>query len=975
MNSDADIGSSRPLKERAEDVLRRLQKSSAIPGGHDIASLIHELSVHQIELEMQGEELRRSAEAMERARKLYFQHFESAPIPIFRFAPDGGVLETNLAGAEMVGLRRGQASSPPRLCFEHHLADGQPREFRNLIARAASGSGPVSTSLSIRQNHGSLRHFLVTALAVAESSEPSVLAYFHDETARREISEEYERLSLLAKHTADAVVFTDANAHIVWVNEAFPLLTGYSAEEVIGMKPSMMQGPGTDPATVGRLHEAVAHGRHIREDVLNYTKDGRPYWVALEIIPIHDARGRLSGFMSMDRDITERVKRERELLSLRTAVDQSDNSILITDTKGRIEFVNPAFTRNTGYQPAEVLGRNPNILKSGIQPDPHYRELWATITSGNIWRGNFCNKRKDGSLYWESATISPVLDANGRIARFIAITENIDEKIRMMHALQSSTKLLDETGQVAGIGGWELDLETRIPRWTSQTRRLHEVPDDYQPDLNTALDFYPPEARDKVKKSIDDAIREGKPWDFEVPFTTGRGRPILVRVMGSPELENGKVTRLIGAFQDVTARREAEEEIRETHRKLVIESERAEAASRAKSDFLANMSHEIRTPLNAVLGMSELLEEDLNGPHAMEYLETIRTSGAALLAIVNDILDFSKIEAGAMELENHPFALRDCVRHSMKTVSAQAAAKGIGFICALAEDLPKEIVGDPLRLRQVLVNLLSNAVKFTDTGEVRLEIRRQASQLAISVSDTGIGIPQERMGRLFQSFSQVDSSTSRRYGGTGLGLAISQRIVHMMGGHIEVESIPGSGTRFYFSLPIREPSSLHDQAPSPQTLPSVEANAGLEESTSGPTRQLRILVAEDNPVSQRLMEMMLKVLGYPCRLVSNGKEALAALEKESFDLIFMDLQMPVMDGYEAVEQIGQLHSKSSRPWIVALTANVLERDRDACHAAGMDLFMAKPISRAELASVLREYQTIIDSRRRETSRITYAGPL
>lgn len=958
MNPRDDSSDPETLKQRAEDVLRHLKCTVGQDAATDIASLIHELSVHQIELEMQGEELRANSAVMEQARKLYYQHFQAAPIPIVRFAPDGAVVETNLAGADMLGLRSGCAASPPRHAFERVLAHGQQRIFQELLRRASASSEPSTYALTTRLHDQSLHHFLVTAVATAstdDSHSSHILAFFHDETQRRQLSEEYERLSLLAKYTGDAVIFTDTQARITWVNDSFSRLTGYSATEAIGMTPSVLHGPHTDPATVARIQAAIAAGQHIREDLLNYTKDGRPYWSQLEMIPIRNEKGHLTGFMSMDRDISERVKRERELLDLRIAVEQSDNSIVITDLLGRIEFVNPAFTRSTGYSPAEAIGRNPRILKSGKLSESIYQELWQTISSGQIWRGHFCNRRKDGSYYWESATISPITDAEGQITRFIAVKENIDEKIEMMHALEESTRLLDETGQVAGVGGWELDMTTQIPRWTTQTRRIHEVPDDYQPTLEDALNFYRPEYRELVRDAVNFGISQGRSWDIEAPIITAKGREIWVRAVGKPDFRDGEVVRLVGTLQDVTNRRAAEEELRATNHQLTRAREHADSANRAKSEFLANMSHEIRTPLNAIIGMSELLEADPLGPNAKEYLETIRSSGDALLAIINDILDFSKIEAGQMELERQPFDLRDCVKLSMQTVAVHAATKGIGFACELDEALPTYIVGDPFRLRQVLVNLLSNAVKFTSHGEVRLALSREKDFLCCEVRDTGIGIPTDRLERLFQSFSQVDSSTSRRYGGTGLGLAISQRIIHLMSGHIEVDSQPGQGTRFYFRVPLVV-------ADMPEAVDTEPVAASVESAdASVPSAELRILVAEDNPVNQRLMEVMLHSLGYHADIASNGREVLQALERQRYDLILMDIQMPEMDGLQAAEQIRLRYPEAERPRIAALTANVLERDREACQAVGMDLFLPKPIRKNDLARALAEFRAALKS--------------
>jgi nitrogen fixation negative regulator NifL len=947
------------LKRRAEDALRLLQQKPDDLSSVDVGALIHELSVHQMELEMQGDELRESIENMEGARKLYFQYFQNAPIPILRFTPAGRLAEANRAGLQMLSLHAGAGNAVPPESFERMVSRSQWKMFEAYLREALAGEAPVSCRLSLHLANASPRHFLVTLRGVLDGENHIVIGFFHDETLNREIADENERLSLLVKHTSDAVVFTDAGARIEWVNDSFTDLTGYTSAEVMGLKPSFMQGPDTDPATVLRLHDAVAAGAHIVEQILNYGKDGRPYWISLEIIPRRDERGRLLGFMSMARDITRRVRREIELQNFRTAVEQSDSSIVITDESGVIEYVNPAFCRETGYESREVIGQNPRVLKSGEMPESIYQEMWATLTAGKIWRGELCNRRRDGSLYWESANISPVMDEDGKVSRFIAVKENIDERRALLRELHEQKRLLDDAGQVAGIGGWDLDLRTMVPRWTSQTYRIHELPTDYVPSLEKSLGFFPPEARSQLEQAVQAACDESKPYRLELPFITARGRRIWVRTIGKVEFDGDTPVRLVGTFQDITERRRTAEEIERTHRQLVIESERAEAANRAKSEFLANMSHEIRTPLNAIIGMSELLEEDPTSPQAAEFLETIRTSGNALLSIVNDILDFSKIEAGQMELEVEPFLLRECLRAAMTSVSAQAAAKGLILLSSIGDEVPETVFGDSLKLRQVLLNLLSNAVKFTNEGEVRMEVTSRGSKLRFEISDTGIGIPPDRLGELFQSFSQVDSWPSRRHGGTGLGLAISQRLVHLMNGEIEVESIPGRGTRFHFSLELPSaPATRVGPGPAlPERSAAGPATEGKEPTSGAPSSDgtLRIMVAEDNPVNQRLMKMMLRSLGYEATLADNGHDVLRKLESQPVDLIFMDIQMPEMDGLETAEHIRRRYPEGDGPRIVALTANVQESDREACRRVGMEGFLAKPIRKQQLADVIQAH--------------------
>jgi PAS domain S-box-containing protein len=493
--------------------------------------------------------------------------------------------------------------------------------------------------------------------------------------------------------------------------------------------------------------------------------------------------------------------------------------------------------------------------------------------------------------------------------------------------------------------------------WNRNLERVTGLPPDEIP-VKQGPEFFAPEDRSAVAAAIQKALQEGEAKVTAQLLTPSK--PVLYEFNAAVYCDNnGDVLGLVGTGRDMTERLQTAEALRQAR-------DRAEAASRAKSEFLANVSHEIRTPMNGVLGMTELVLETPLNPDQREYLQVIKSSAESLLTIIDDILDFSKIEAGKLTLDPAAFALRDRLGDLLKPLARRASARGLELASHVRPDVPDALVGDWVRLQQILNNLVGNAVKFTARGTVRLDVAvasqtAEAVRLHFQVADTGIGIRADKLDLIFEPFVQSDSSTTRLYGGTGLGLTISARLVEQMGGQIWVESEVGTGSTFHFTVPfpvIREaprPLAPTPLPPGARSMPdsltpgTLSARPAPEADARPPLRHLRILLAEDNIVNQQVEVLMLEKHGYTVHVAQDGKETLAALQEQPFDLVLMDVQMPEMDGFEVTAAIRCREKETGRHIpIIAVTAHALSGDRERCLAAGMDGYVAKPIRPAAL---------------------------
>ncbi len=748
------------------------------------------------------------------------------------------------------------------------------------------------------------------------------------------------------EQAAVGIAHMDLDDRYLRVNPSLCTFLGYSPDELLARTWRDVTHPDDlemdsafrDSLKSGEVPNVQCEKRYIR-------KDGTVVWARLTLSQAKDSAGDFLYILAVVQDITDRKKAEFALKkseeNYRLLVENQTDLVVKVDCKGHFVYASPSYCRTFGKSECELLGKDfmPLVHEDDREATgkamlklfapPYTVELEQRAYTVNGWR-------------WFSWVDTAVLD-DGKVVGIIGVGRDVSDRKKAeaeLHNSESRYRAIveDQTEFIARFksDGTMTFVNGALCRFFAQPS-----------EALIGQSFFPylaPGARKLLSAHLQSLTPDSPTGSVENQIYSGKGELRWHQWVNRALFDhNGRLIEFQGVGRDITEQKQVEESLRQA--KL-----EAEAANRAKSDFLANMSHEIRTPMNGVLGMTELALMTCSEPRPREYLEMAKQSGKSLLFLINDVLDLSKIEAGKIELEERSFDLHEELACFFQSMDVPMGLKNLYFIHEVHPGVPKRVIGDPGRLRQILVNLVGNAIKYTLSGAVSVFVGvagEEASgpglvRLRFRVVDTGIGIPRDKQESIFESFTQLRSSAHPDFGGTGLGLTISRELVHMMGGEISVESEPNKGSTFSFTVELR--------------LDCREALATkkVDLNVTGPTPRLKILLAEDNEINRIVAVALLESRGHTVKSVETGKEAMKALSEEAFDLVLMDVRMPEMDGIEATRRIRAGEAGDSNVPIVALTAYALGGDHERLLAAGMDAYLAKPIDMEALDRALSD---------------------
>jgi PAS domain S-box-containing protein len=760
--------------------------------------------------------------------------------------------------------------------------------------------------------------------------------------------------SLLESAPETGIAATDLNLRILYFNPLAAKIYGYKVEEVIGRTVHELHVIHQIPAEFLDKAIHIVHQKGLYEySVQRQQADGSSSYFEARVSAIRNGQGEMVGYMLMIQDVTPRRAAQLALQRSEERLRQSQHFACVGSWDWHIE--SGLVTWNEGVPPLFGLAPTDKMkisrveLMQAIHPDDRQRveeAVQACLIQGKDYDIEYRVLWSDQTVHWLHERGDVLRDEYGEALNMLGLVQDISRRKEVEMQLQAQHRFLDSV--IETIPSMVFVKDAQDLRFVQINRAGEQLTGRSAADFIgfSDRDFFPPQEAEVLMDLERQILANGEIEVSEEYIDTRHQGKRLVRTRKVPIVDGqGNPTYLLGISDDITEQRAAEHE-------LAVARIQAERANQAKSDFLANMSHEIRTPMNGIIGLTELALKTKLDPQQTDYLEKVNESARSLLGLLNDILDLSKIEAHRLKLESIPFDLHALLEQIDSLTSIYSRQKGIPLYIHIAPEIPQYLQGDPLRIKQILLNLVGNAFKFTEKGEINITVRLGLHAqhgyipLAFTVRDTGIGISKEQQAHLFEAFVQSDSSTTRIYGGTGLGLAITKQLVEMMEGTINLVSVPGKGSTFTFILPL----ALSNQVLLSEHLHQVEVH-GPDPRVLEEIRGARILLVEDNRINQQVAIELLSQEGFRVDLAENGRQALDLIQSQIYDLVLMDLQMPVMDGYQATKALRQYKVHDDMP-VLAMSANAMSHDREQCLAVGMNDHIPKPVDRKQLLSAL-----------------------
>ncbi|MCO5937378.1 PAS domain S-box protein [Mucilaginibacter sp. RB4R14] len=892
-----------------------------------LRTLADEVMSH-LTLRKQKKELEKSLEL----HKEFSNLFSSSSEIHFIAGADSNIETINDAVLTILGYTPEQAIGRSLWDF----VAGKNRDlYAPLIENAIQSQKPFDLETKTVTRSGEVKHISWTAV----NKGGKWFASGRDTTFQQNLIDETRQLSLVASKIRNGVVISNINDEVVWINDAFETITGYSLQDVQGkFFGEVLKGGPKNAEAEAILAEARKNNQPYEVELCITSKDGRAVWILVTNTVIYAEDGTLDKYIRIITNITARKQAEHDVEILSFAARKSPSGIMIRDAKSEIIWMNEAMEHIIGYSIEELKGQTARTKLIG--PDTNlevYEGAVQAVKENRPYEVEIKIYKGDGSTAWVLISNSPLFNETGNVERQICvmvdITERkkVEEELTMLSLVASKTTSGVVINDSAGKVEWVNNAFEKITGYTLDDVKDKHLGDSLKGELTDV--------------SIITKARElsEKKQSFEVDLLIYRsdGQPLWISVINSVIMgEDGKVDKYIETIIDITAKKKAELE-------LISAKEEALQLSRAKDMFIGVMSHEIRTPLNAVIGMSHLLLNDNPLESQKENLSILKFSAENLMTLINDVLDFTKIETGNIELEKANLNMRDMVQSIIGSMKYKADEKNIYLTQNIDESVPDIVLGDRARLIQILLNLVSNSVKFTAKGGVNIDLKvidqtKETVRIRFGVSDTGIGIAKNKLNTIFELFKQAEADTTRNYGGTGLGLAISKRLIELHDSRINVDSVLGEGSTFWFTITF-------NKLVNHQTNTKNNVNTGLN---------INVLVVDDNQINRLLINKVLKKWGATADFAENGQEAIDKLEMhKNFDVVLMDVHMPVMGGLEAT---GVIRSKSDAYFqklpIIALTASMLSNQMGQIENAGMNDYILKPFDPTTLFEKLSRYQ-------------------